>query len=194
MAQKKAVASKAGKSKQAPKAAAKAKPLAAAKSKEVKSAAKPVASKSVNKAAEKTSNNKPVPKQAAAKHAAKTGKAASPAQEEISTAEPRSILKAKPAEVKAKTEKTSKASNEKATVEIATNLSKDDVNPQWYDFYKKNSAAKASPYDMRAQFEAHQPLMHKTLGWGWIMSNENDRLEVMFKDGKRMLISNYKPS
>jgi hypothetical protein len=35
-------------------------------------------------------------------------------------------------------------------------------------------------------------LMHKVLGWGFVLSNLNDRLEVLFKDGIKVLISNYK--
>ena len=32
----------------------------------------------------------------------------------------------------------------------------------------------------------------KVLGWGFILKNDNDRLEVLFETGIRMLISNYK--
>lgn len=63
---------------------------------------------------------------------------------------------------------------------------------QWSDLHQKHSSEKPQMYDMRGTFEAHKPLQHKVLGWGWIMSVENDRLEVIFQDGKRMLISNYK--
>ncbi len=68
-----------------------------------------------------------------------------------------------------------------------------EASAQWADLHQKYSSEKAQVYDMKAQFEANKPLQHKVLGWGWIMSVENDRLEVMFQDGKRMLISNYKP-
>lgn len=67
-----------------------------------------------------------------------------------------------------------------------------ESSAQWSDLHQKHSSEKAQTYDMRATFEAHKPLQHKVLGWGWIMSVENDRLEVIFQDGKRMLISNYK--
>lgn len=62
---------------------------------------------------------------------------------------------------------------------------------KWSEVYEKYKAEKAQIYDMKAQFESNRPIQHKVLGWGWVISNENDRLEVLFKDGKRMLISNY---
>ena len=68
-----------------------------------------------------------------------------------------------------------------------------DSTAHWSDLHQKHNSEKPQVYDMKSQFEAHKPLQHKVLGWGWIMSVENDRLEVIFQDGKRMLISNYKP-
>lgn len=67
-----------------------------------------------------------------------------------------------------------------------------DEQVKWAEMYNKYKDTQASSYDMKATFQAASPLMHKILGWGWIVSNENDRLEVLFKDGKRMLISNYR--
>lgn len=49
-----------------------------------------------------------------------------------------------------------------------------------------------SNYDMKKTFEPKTAIEHKTLGWGYILENRNDRLEVLFKDGIRFLISNYK--
>lgn len=78
------------------------------------------------------------------------------------------------------------------TASSVENVSKDEVHPQWYEFYRKHHQAPAQSYDMKGHFESQAPLLHKVLGWGWVLSNDNDRLEVLFKDGKRMLISNYK--
>jgi hypothetical protein len=88
-----------------------------------------------------------------------------------------------------------KKSSEKMTRVSAgrvESISKEEVHPQWYEFYRKHHQSPAQNYDMRSRFESQAPLLHKVLGWGWILSNDNDRLEVLFKDGKRMLISNYK--
>lgn len=63
---------------------------------------------------------------------------------------------------------------------------------KWWDLHEKNKTQKAPNYDMREAFEANKPIQHKLLGWGFVLNNDNDRLEVLFKDGKRMLISNRK--
>jgi hypothetical protein len=45
---------------------------------------------------------------------------------------------------------------------------------------------------MSEQFEPGTPLSHPRLGWGFILSKLNDRLEVIFESGIKILISNYK--
>ena len=45
---------------------------------------------------------------------------------------------------------------------------------------------------MSEKFNAMSPIQHKVLGWGFVLTNENDRLEVLFETGIRNLISNYK--
>lgn len=63
---------------------------------------------------------------------------------------------------------------------------------KWAEMYNKFKDTQASQYDMKSTFKAGAPILHKILGWGWVVSNDNDRLEVLFKDGKRVLISNYR--
>lgn len=113
----------------------------------------------------------------------------------VGTAIAKSAVKEKAAK-KPKKAKRKKSENAKVMMSSVSLNGGDleDVNPVWYEFYKKHISDPAQSYDMRATFEANQPLVHKILGWGWIVSNENNRLEVLFKDGKRMLISNYQPS
>lgn len=65
------------------------------------------------------------------------------------------------------------------------------LGQKWSSLYRK-SQEQAKPYNMRHTYEAKTPIMHKVLGWGYILTNKNDRLEVLFKDGIRYLISNYK--
>jgi hypothetical protein len=67
-----------------------------------------------------------------------------------------------------------------------------DEQMRWYDFAKKYGKVKPRDYKMTEQYEANTPILHKILGWGYITSNEFDRLEVVFESGKKMLISNYK--
>jgi hypothetical protein len=67
-----------------------------------------------------------------------------------------------------------------------------DEKAKWAELNKKYGKDKAVSYKMSEKFETMIPLQHKVLGWGFILTNENDRLEVLFETGIRMLISNYK--
>ena len=67
-----------------------------------------------------------------------------------------------------------------------------DEKAKWNELYKKYGKDKAVTYKMTERFPTLAPLQHKVLGWGFILTNENDRLEVLFENGIRMLISNYK--
>lgn len=67
-----------------------------------------------------------------------------------------------------------------------------DEKAKWAELFKKYGKEKAVNYKMSDTFSALTPLQHKVLGWGFILSCDNDRLEVLFETGIRMLISNYK--
>ena len=67
-----------------------------------------------------------------------------------------------------------------------------DEKAKWLELQKRHGKEKAYTYKMTEQFEALKPINHKVLGWGFILTNENDRLEVLFQNGIKMLISNYK--
>ncbi len=72
------------------------------------------------------------------------------------------------------------------------NLKIDGTVEDWRKLQAKFQDEKAQAYSIKGNFEALRPLQHKTFGWGWVMSNENDRLEVLFEIGKKVLISNRK--
>lgn len=78
----------------------------------------------------------------------------------------------------------------KAAMEAMEGLSK--LGKKWAALYRKAADMKVPTYTMRGSYEEKSPIQHKVLGWGYILSNKNDRLEVLFKDGIRFLISNYK--
>lgn len=63
---------------------------------------------------------------------------------------------------------------------------------KWSALYKKSKNLEALPYNMRHSYEPKTAIVHKILGWGFILNNKNDRLEVLFKDGVKTLISNYR--
>ncbi|MEQ1721884.1 MAG: hypothetical protein ABL930_01830 [Pseudobdellovibrio sp.] len=67
-----------------------------------------------------------------------------------------------------------------------------DEKAKWIEVNKKYGKDKALTYKMTETFTALSPIQHKVLGWGFVLTNENDRLEVLFETGIRMLISNYK--
>jgi hypothetical protein len=63
---------------------------------------------------------------------------------------------------------------------------------KWQGLYSKANKLPAPPYNMKNTYEKQTPIKHKTLGWGYITDNKNGRLEVLFEDGIKYLISNYK--
>lgn len=67
-----------------------------------------------------------------------------------------------------------------------------DEKAKWTELNKKFGKEKAITYKMTESYPSLIPLQHKVLGWGYVLTNENDRLEVLFENGIRMLISNYK--
>jgi hypothetical protein len=62
----------------------------------------------------------------------------------------------------------------------------------WDNVHKLASKVlKAKSYKMSEKFEAKTPILHKLLGWGYILSSENNRIQVLFKEGVKTLITNY---
>ncbi|MES2856019.1 MAG: hypothetical protein V4692_09150 [Bdellovibrionota bacterium] len=67
-----------------------------------------------------------------------------------------------------------------------------DLETQWKTLFEKSKSVKPLPYKMSESYDARTPLQHKVLGWGYVLTSQNNRLEVLFKDGIKFLISNYK--
>lgn len=66
------------------------------------------------------------------------------------------------------------------------------ANAKWGELFNKSKKIKPEAYSLRSEYVPERPIMHKQLGWGYILSKKNDRLEVLFQDGIKYLISNYK--
>jgi len=81
----------------------------------------------------------------------------------------------------------------KISIDISPNEAASALSGKWNTLFKKAEQIEAKPYNMRNVFEEKTAITHKVLGWGYILANRNDRLEVLFKDGIKYLISNYKP-
>jgi hypothetical protein len=117
-----------------------------------------------------------VPALKAAKPALKAGQA--PAPSSIATPAPAPAAK--------------KAKGKKISIDIGPNEAASALSIKWANLYKKAEQIESKPYSMKAAFEEKTAIVHKVLGWGYILANRNDRLEVLFKDGIKYLISNYK--
>ena len=81
----------------------------------------------------------------------------------------------------------------KLAIEASANEAASALAAKWANLFKKAEQIESKPYNMKASFEEQTAIVHKVLGWGYILANRNDRLEVLFKDGIKYLISNYKP-
>lgn len=90
---------------------------------------------------------------------------------------------------KKKSQKISKTKVDKLLVE---DEKVGQLSQKWSTLFRKSHEDEAKPYNMYDNYEAKSAIIHKTLGWGYILDNKNNRLEVLFKDGVRFLISNYK--
>jgi hypothetical protein len=67
-----------------------------------------------------------------------------------------------------------------------------DEKEKWQELYRRYGKEKAVNYKMSDEFQALKPINHKILGWGFVLTNENNRLEILFENGIKVLISNYK--
>ena len=72
------------------------------------------------------------------------------------------------------------------------NAKQKELVKKWDNLQKRHGKTEPKPYNMREMFEERIPINHKHLGWGFVLSNVNDRLEVLFESGVKNLISNYK--
>ncbi len=88
-------------------------------------------------------------------------------------------------------EKPEKKSKKSKSLNIALDRLS-DLGAQWMSLYERSKELEALPYKMSGTYEAKTAIMHKVLGWGFVLSSQNDRLEVLFKDGIKILIANYK--
>jgi len=155
------------------------------KTKAAKTSAKPEAK---SKAAPKTEKKAPIKAATKPKPAAKLKEQA---VAEVSAPVEAAVLETKAVVEKPKKEKKPSAKALKAAA--LQTAAAHESNKKWNELKEKFGQDKAITYSMSAVFEANTPIQHKSFGWGYIIANENNRLEVLFESGPRHLISNYKP-
>lgn len=178
-----------------------AKPVA---KKTAKAVAKPVAKKTPKKEAAKevvkTSGAKPQPKATEKKLPKEVAKEVAKSAPKPSALEPvkvAEVVELKPKKASKQKAEPGSAPAEKISKAEAKRLKKIEVTQgqeeaKWKELHDKYKGVKAVPYRMSETFEERTPLDHKVLGWGFILSVVNDRLEVLFETGIKQLISNYK--
>ena len=139
----------------------------------------------------KTVKKKAAPKKAAPKKVAKKEpvKKKAPAKKAAPAVKP-AVLAAKPPKVPKppkpkKPKKLTKA--QQATLDNDNKLA-----AKWRALNNKSAAITSTSYNMRESYEPLTAIEHSKLGWGYILSNKNDRLEVLFAEGIKILISNYR--
>jgi hypothetical protein len=95
------------------------------------------------------------------------------------------------AEKPAKAPKEPKAPKLTKAEKAAIKISSEDQK-RWLEYQEKHGDEKPQKYTMAGQFEAQKPIEHPKFGWGFILTNIEDRLEVVFESGIKFLISNRK--
>jgi len=117
-------------------------------------------------------------------------KASSKSKEATKVKEVTKAKVAKPAakaSVKEKPEKVKKSTQTKAELTAANEDGK-----KWTELRENHGSEKAISYSMNADIPANTPIQHKVFGWGYVISSDNNRLQVLFESGIKQLISNYK--
>ena len=121
----------------------------------------------------------------------KTGKASKTKESSNTTYVMVSSSVAKKSKKKTPAQKaTKKTTSTKLAIEKKEEKQKKDHQKAWENLYKKAKDIRPVPFRMSNSFSAKTAIKHPIFGWGWIVSNKNDRLHVMFKDKNRMLLSN----
>lgn len=131
-------------------------------------------------------------KKVAGKAKAKAKESPAPGKKASAKGKPASAKAAPVKPTSVKPEKEGLSSRDKPSNHVA-DTSTPEIKKRWHELKEKHGDETAPAYSMSGQFEANQPIKHKVLGWGFIQANNNDRLEVLFETGVKVLISNYKP-
>ncbi len=88
---------------------------------------------------------------------------------------------------KVKKKRVTKAERE-ATEEAAR------LKDKWQELNTLSEGQPAKKYKITDSYESNTALDHVKLGWGYVLTSQNNRLEVLFEEGIKVLISNYEGS
>ena len=97
------------------------------------------------------------------------------------------VKKAASAEAGAKTKKKRMTKAEREAKEEA-----DRLKEKWSELNSLSEGQPAKKYKLSEDFEPNMAIDHPKMGWGYVLSSQNNRIEVLFEEGIKVLISNYK--
>ena len=65
------------------------------------------------------------------------------------------------------------------------------LRDKWQELHTLSEGQPAKKYMITDSYESNTALDHAKLGWGYVLTSQNNRLEVLFEDGIKILVSNY---
>jgi len=68
----------------------------------------------------------------------------------------------------------------------------DRLKEKWNELNALSEGQPAKKYKLSEEFEPNMAIDHPKMGWGYVLSSQNNRIEVLFEEGIKVLISNYK--
>ena len=66
------------------------------------------------------------------------------------------------------------------------------LKEKWNELHDLSEGQASKKYKLSEGYEPNTALQHPKLGWGYVLTSQNNRIEVLFEDGIKVLISNYK--
>lgn len=66
------------------------------------------------------------------------------------------------------------------------------LKEKWNELHDLSEGQASKKYKLSEEYEPNTALQHPKLGWGYVLTSQNNRIEVLFEDGIKVLISNYK--
>ncbi len=76
--------------------------------------------------------------------------------------------------------------------QLADQTERSELTEKWAKLKDIDHEAKAQKYKMSDVYEPNTPVEHPVFGWGFILSLNENKLEVLFESGIKMLVSNFK--
>lgn len=76
--------------------------------------------------------------------------------------------------------------------QLADQTERNELTEKWAKLKDIDHESKAQKYKMSEVYEPNTAVEHPVFGWGFILSLNENKLEVLFESGIKMLVSNFK--